>query len=66
MLILSRKVNQSIVINNNIIVTLVEAANGRVRIGIDAPTNIPVFREEIQNAIASGKKDTKRKNLSRV
>jgi carbon storage regulator len=64
MLILSRKVNQSIVINNNIIVTLVEAANGKVRLGIDAPTDIPVFRKEIQDDIVSGKSHTKRKKLS--
>jgi len=64
MLILSRKVNQSIVINNNIIVTLVEAANGKVRLGIDAPTDIPVFRKEIQDDIISGKSHTKRKKLS--
>lgn len=64
MLILSRKVNQSIVINNNIIVTLVEAANGKVRLGIDAPTDIPVFRKEIQDEIVSGKSHTKRKKLS--
>jgi len=64
MLILSRKVNQSIVINNNIIITLVESTNGKVRLGIDAPTDIPVFRKEIQDDIVSGKSHTKRKKLS--
>ena len=64
MLILSRKVNHSIVINNNIIITLVESTNGKVRLGIDAPTDIPVFRKEIQDDIVSGKSHTKRKKLS--
>lgn len=64
MLILSRKVNQSIVINNNIVITLVEAAHGKVRIGIDAPIDIPVFRQEIQDAIISNETHTKRKKLS--
>ncbi len=64
MLILSRKVNQSIIINNNIVVTLVEAHDGRVRIGIDAPTDIPVYRQEIQDAINAGQTNTKRKKLS--
>ena len=64
MLILSRKVNQSIVINNNIIITLVESTNGKVRLGIDAPIDIPVFRKEIQDEIVSGKSHTKRKKLS--
>jgi carbon storage regulator len=51
MLVLSRKSNESIVINNNIKVTVVEIRGDKVRLGIEAPKNIPVHREEIYNAI---------------
>jgi carbon storage regulator len=51
MLVLSRKSNESIVINNNIKVTVVEIRGDKVRLGIEAPKNIPVHREEIYNQI---------------
>lgn len=51
MLVLSRKSNESIVINNNIKVTVVEIRGDKVRLGIEAPKNIPVHREEIFNQI---------------
>jgi carbon storage regulator len=47
MLILSRKVNESIRIGNDIVVTVVELSRGRVRLGIEAPREVPVHREEI-------------------
>lgn len=59
MLILSRKLNETIVINDNIKVTLVESSNGKVRLGIDAPPEIQVYRQEIYDAIQSGKKIVK-------
>jgi carbon storage regulator len=59
MLILSRKLNETIVINDNIKVTLVESSNGKVRLGIDAPPEVPVYRQEIYDAIQSGKKIVK-------
>ncbi len=46
-LILSRKPGESIVIAGEIVVTVVELGRGRVQIGIDAPTHIPVYRNEI-------------------
>jgi len=55
MLILSRKPKQSIVINNNIIITIVHATSSNVRIGIEAPKDVPIFREEIFDVIASQK-----------
>ena len=51
MLVLSRKSNESIVINNNIKVTVVEIRGDKVRLGIEAPKDIPVHREEIYNQI---------------
>ena len=47
MLVLSRKQNQSIVINDNIRITVVSIRGNQVRIGIEAPPSVPVFREEL-------------------
>jgi len=47
MLVLSRKESESIVINENIVITIIRVAGGGVRIGIEAPREIPVRREEL-------------------
>lgn len=47
MLVLSRKLNEKIVINGNIVVTIVKIDRNQVRIGIEAPGEVPVYREEI-------------------
>lgn len=47
MLCLTRKVGEKIVVNDNIVITLVEIAGGKVRLGIDAPREVPIFREEL-------------------
>ena len=47
MLVLSRKKNEAIVIDNDIIVTILNIQGDKVKIGIDAPDNIIVDREEI-------------------
>ena len=47
MLVLTRKSNQSIMINNDIEVTVVEIKGGTVKIGITAPRNVQVYRKEI-------------------
>jgi carbon storage regulator len=51
MLVLSRKKNESIVICDNITITVLEVRGDKVRIGIEAPKNIPVNRQEIHDAI---------------
>src|ERR1700676_87456 len=51
MLVLSRKKNESIVINNDIIVTVVEIRDDKVRLGIVAPRDVPVHRQEVYDAI---------------
>ena len=47
MLVLTRKLNQSIMIGDNIEVTVLSTTGDKVRIGIQAPREIPVFRKEI-------------------
>lgn len=51
MLVLSRKKNESIVINNDITITVVEIRGDKVRLGIVAPINVPVHRQEVFEAI---------------
>lgn len=51
MLVLSRKKNESIVINDNITVVVVEIRGDKVRLGIEAPKEVPVHRHEIKEAI---------------
>jgi len=47
MLVLSRKLNEKIVIDGGIVITVVKLDRNQVRIGIEAPGHIPVWREEI-------------------
>jgi carbon storage regulator len=56
MLVLSRKVGQKILIGDQIAVTVVRVAQGTVRIGIEAPSHLPIVREELQSESESGEK----------
>jgi carbon storage regulator len=51
MLVLSRKKNESIVIDNNVTITVVEIRGDKVRLGIVAPKDVPVHRQEVFDAI---------------
>ena len=51
MLVLSRKLNESVVINHDIVVTVLGVQGDRVRLGIEAPGEIPVHREEVYRRI---------------
>ena len=56
MLVLSRKKNESIIINDNIVVTIVEVRGDKVRLGIDAPKEVTVHRREVYDAIKESEK----------
>ena len=51
MLVVSRRQGESIVIGNDIVVTVLEVRGGQVRIGVDAPRSITVHREEIYRQV---------------
>jgi carbon storage regulator len=51
MLVLSRKKNESIVINNEITIVVVEIRGDKVRLGVEAPKEVPVHRREVYEAI---------------
>jgi carbon storage regulator len=51
MLVLSRKKNESIIINNDITIVVVEIRGDKVRLGVEAPKEVPVHRREVYDAI---------------
>lgn len=51
MLVLSRQRDQTIVIGDDIRITIVDIRGDKVRLGIEAPTSIPVHRQEVYDAI---------------
>ena len=72
MLVLSRKTNESIVIDGNVTVSVLRVDHDNVRIGIDAPLSIPVLRKEIyeeiktNNEVAAGSAKRKVKQVKRL
>ena len=55
MLVLSRQKNESIMIGDDVKITIVDVRGDKVRLGIEAPKHIPVHRLEIWEAIQRGK-----------
>lgn len=51
MLVLSRKVGERIRIGNEVVITVVRVTGGGVRLGIEAPADLPVVREELHQAL---------------
>ncbi len=58
MLVLSRKLGEKIVLSDGITVTVVQIERGKVRLGITAPKDVPVHREEVYEAIHGKKSDS--------
>lgn len=57
MLALSRKKDESIIINNNIEITIIEVKGDQVKIGITAPKSVPVYRKEVYDQIQESNKE---------
>ncbi|NLS96146.1 MAG: carbon storage regulator CsrA [Planctomycetaceae bacterium] len=57
MLVLSRKTNETIVIRDDIVITVVEIRGDKVRLGIDAPKDVPVHRREVYEAIKKAEQE---------
>jgi len=62
MLVLSRKIDESIIIGDDVEITIVDIRGDKVRLGITAPKNIPVHRREVYEAI---QREKDQKNYSK-
>lgn len=52
MLVLSRKLGEKIFIGDSIVITVVDIDRGKIRLGIDAPRSVPVYRQELMPLVA--------------
>ncbi|MBP3366855.1 MAG: carbon storage regulator CsrA [Treponema sp.] len=70
MLILSRKIDQKICIGNDIVLTIIDVKGDQVKIGVEAPGSVKVYRQEVFQAIQSENKaaasQPSREQLSRI
>lgn len=64
MLALTRKINESIVINNDIEISILEIKGDQVKIGISAPKSIPIYRKEIYLQIQEANKEAVESQIS--
>jgi carbon storage regulator len=55
MLILTRKPGESIIIHDNVVVTLLSVKGYQIRVGVEAPKEVPIYREEIYEKIKNKK-----------
>lgn len=51
MLVLSRKAGESIVIGNDVVITILEVRGGQIRVGVDAPRSLAVHRAEVYEQV---------------
>jgi len=64
MLILSRKLNQKIIIDSNIEITILDIKGDQIKIGIRAPNNVKVYRYELYKEICDENKNALSFNLN--
>ncbi|MDE7300263.1 MAG: carbon storage regulator CsrA [Lachnospiraceae bacterium] len=64
MLALSRKVNESIVLGNDIEITVLEIKGDQVKIGVSAPKSVPIYRKELYLQIQQSNKEAANEELS--
>ena len=69
MLVLSRKAGQSIIIGNNVRIKIVEVRGQQVRLGVEAPDDVAIVRQEIHSEVADqnvGASESARGTLGRI
>ena len=66
MLILTRKVNQKLIINDNIEVVILESYKNMVKLGVNAPNNVQIYREEIYNEIKKSNKQARVSDIDAI
>ena len=64
MLILTRKTNQKLIINDNIEIVILESYKNSVKIGVNAPSDVQIYREEIYNEIKKSNKQALANNIN--
>jgi carbon storage regulator len=64
MLILSRKKGESIIINNNIEIVITSIEGDQVKLGINAPSDIDIFRKEVLDAIQQSNREAAKVDLN--
>ena len=66
MLILTRKINQKLIINDDIEVIILESCKNSVKIGINAPSHVQVYREEIYNEIKKSNTQANKADINTI
>lgn len=66
MLALSRKKNESIIIDNNIEVTVLDIKGDQIKLGISAPKSVPVYRKEVYVQIKDANKEASRSDGAEI
>ncbi len=64
MLALSRKTGESIVIGNDVEITVLEIKGDQIKLGIDAPKSVPIYRKEIYMQIREANKEAVKETLN--
>lgn len=66
MLILTRKINQKLIINDNIEIVILESYKNAVKIGVNAPNNVQIFREEVYREIKKSNSQAKTADINTI